>query len=382
MFGYKRYVVGDSQRGLMIRDGHLVRVLTPGVYRVFDPMGRNFVSITDITDPQCHVVDAEVYLKASPDVANAHLELVSLADNEIGLLHFDGKLNRVLEPGSEMVFWKALVKVEVERINIDDDLLVPEKVRTRLARAGIKSDLGRSVANSLYAIEVKDQHVGLLLVDGELKSSLMPGLHVFWTYRHSVKVEHVDLRVQAMDVSGQEILTKDKVSLRVNLAASYQLTDPVTARKALSNATDHLYRELQFGLRQAISVRTLDTLLGEKDALDRVVFETVSVKLDGLGMKLISVGVKDVILPGDMKDILNKVVEAEKVAQANVIKRREETAATRSALNTAKLMDEHPTLMRLKELEALEKVTEKVDRLTVFGGLEGVLKDTVRLNVQ
>jgi len=64
-----------------------------------------------------------------------------------------------------------------------------------------------------------------------------------------------------------------------------------------------------------------------------------------------------------------------------LIKRREETAATRSLLNTARLMDENPTLMRLKELETLEKVTEKIDKLTVFGGLEGVLKDVVRIQV-
>ena len=88
---------------------------------------------------------------------------------------------------------------------------------------------------------------------------------------------------------------------------------------------------------------------------------------------------KDVILPGEMKEILNQVVQAEKAAQANVIKRREETAATRSLLNTAKLMEESPTLLRLKELETLEKVTEKIDKLTVFGGLEGVLSNLVKL---
>ena len=94
-----------------------------------------------------------------------------------------------------------------------------------------------------------------------------------------------------------------------------------------------------------------------------------------------SVGVKDVILPGEMKTILNQVVEAEKRAQANLIQRREETAATRSLLNTARLMDENPTLLRLKELETLEKVTEKIGQMTVFGGLEGVLKDVVRIQV-
>jgi len=95
-----------------------------------------------------------------------------------------------------------------------------------------------------------------------------------------------------------------------------------------------------------------------------------------------SVGVKDVILPGDMKDILNQVVQAEKAAQANIIKRREETAATRALLNTARLMEENPVLLRLKELEALEKITEKVDKLTVFGGLDGVLQDMVKINVR
>ena len=97
------------------------------------------------------------------------------------------------------------------------------------------------------------------------------------------------------------------------------------------------------------------------------------------GVALRSVGVKDVILPGEMKTILNQVVEAEKRAQANLIQRREETAAMRSLLNTARLMEGNPVLMRLKELETLEKVTEKIDKLTVFGGLDGVLKDVVRI---
>jgi regulator of protease activity HflC (stomatin/prohibitin superfamily) len=112
-----------------------------------------------------------------------------------------------------------------------------------------------------------------------------------------------------------------------------------------------------------------------------VIFEGVRAQAANYGLMVESVGVKDVILPGEMKDILNQVVQAEKAAQANLIKRREETAATRSLLNTAKLMEENPVLLRLKELESLEKITEKVDKLTVFGGLEGVLRDTVKINV-
>jgi len=130
-----------------------------------------------------------------------------------------------------------------------------------------------------------------------------------------------------------------------------------------------------------VGTRTLDELLGDKGVLDREIGEAVRAQVEEHGLAVRSVGVKDVILPGEMKEILNQVVQAEKLAQANLIKRREETAATRSLLNTARLMDENPTLLRLKELETLEKVTEKIDKLTVFGGLDGVLKDVVRIQV-
>ena len=93
------------------------------------------------------------------------------------------------------------------------------------------------------------------------------------------------------------------------------------------------------------------------------------------------VGIRDVILPGDMKDLMNKVTEARKAAEANLISRREETAAMRSQANTAKLLTDNPTLMRLKELEALEKVVENVGSLTVYNGLEGILSDTVKLGI-
>jgi regulator of protease activity HflC (stomatin/prohibitin superfamily) len=154
------------------------------------------------------------------------------------------------------------------------------------------------------------------------------------------------------------------------------VTDAVKARKGVSNAAEYVYKELQLALREAVGSRTLDELLTDKGAIDREVAASAA-KLEARVSAVRSVGVKDVILPGEMKTILNQVVEAEKVAQANLIRRREETARPRSLLNTARLMEENPTLLRLKELETLEKVTEKVVQLTVYDGLEGVLKNMV-----
>ncbi len=258
------------------------------------------------------------------------------------------------------------------------DFEIPQDIAKVLVRA--RQPLAAQVAEAVSAVEVPDTAVALLIVDGELVKVLEPGLHAFWKYQRALKTELVDRRVQAMEVAGQEILTRDKVSLRVNLTALWQVLDVVKARSMLTNFVEFAYKELQFALREAVGTRTLDELLGDKGALDRDIGETVRSKVAEHGLAIHSVGVKDVILPGEMKTILNQVVEAEKVAQANLIKRREETAATRSLLNTARLMDENPTLLRLKELETLEKVTEKIDKLTVFGGLDGVLKDVVRIN--
>ena len=140
-----------------------------------------------------------------------------------------------------------------------------------------------------------------------------------------------------------------------------------------------LYKELQFGLRGAIGTKTLDELLEDKGAIDGEVLQYIQAKTTDYGMEIISVGVKDIILPGEMKTILAQVVEAEKSAQANVIRRREETAATRSMLNTARVMENNPMAMRLKELEVLERIAENIDSLEVRGGLDSLLSELVTL---
>ncbi|MFO6381666.1 SPFH domain-containing protein, partial [Pseudomonas aeruginosa] len=99
--------------------------------------------------------------------------------------------------------------------------------------------------------------VGVLKVDGALAGLLQAGQYGFWRYNRQVSVELVDTRIQALEVSGQEILTRDKVSLRLNLAANWRYSDVLTAFSRLSKPLEYLYRELQFGLRAAVGTRTL-----------------------------------------------------------------------------------------------------------------------------
>jgi regulator of protease activity HflC (stomatin/prohibitin superfamily) len=298
--------------------------------------------------------------------------LADIGIDEVGLLSKFGKLEDVLAPGTRKLYWRGLVPVAVERVAMAADLQVGAGVARRLRPLGL-------LAKVAVVLEVPAESAGLVYVDNTLSQLLGAGSYAFWNFRKNVAVETVELRVQAMEVSGQELLTRDKVSLRVNLAASVRVNDPVAARTKVAKYGDYVYRELQYGLRKAVAAKTLDELLGDKATLDAEIFAYVHGRLEGLGVEVLGVGVKDVILPGEMREILNGVVSAEKQAQANVIRRREEANATRSLLNTAKLIEESPVLMRLKELEALEKVTEKIDKLTVFGGLEGVIKQLVTL---
>jgi regulator of protease activity HflC (stomatin/prohibitin superfamily) len=149
-------------------------------------------------------------------------------------------------------------------------------------------------------------------------------------FGRSFQTEIFDLRQQTIEVSGQDILSKDKVPLRLNLTAGFRIIDPLIAQNSLSDVVGYLYKELQFALRGAVGEKTLDGLLEDKGGIDRSIADYISSKIADYGIEINSVGIKDIILPGDIKTILSKVVEAEKAAQANVVRRREETAATRS----------------------------------------------------
>jgi regulator of protease activity HflC (stomatin/prohibitin superfamily) len=163
------------------------------------------------------------------------------------------------------------------------------------------------------------------------------------------------------------------------LTAVFRVVDAVKAVTAVRDHDEALHRAVQLAFRKTLGAMTLDRLLAEKGMVDAEAAEKVRADMAGIGIEVGEIALKDVILPGEMRDILNGVVAAQKEAEANVIRRREETNATRSLLNTAKVMAENPVMLRLKELEALETIAGKVERLTVHNGTEGLMTDLVKL---
>jgi regulator of protease activity HflC (stomatin/prohibitin superfamily) len=375
---FKRVTVKKNERGLLLRNGDFERVLQPGTHWLFDGIDHLRVETFALEQAAFTHGLADYLMAKEPDVVAAHFTRVDLNETQVGLRTENGALVEVLAPGTRRLYWKGQVDVGVDVIDIAASAEVPAAVASRLVQTQMRQ---RGVAGlaGVLQVQVPEHGAGMLWVDGKVVRLLTPDSYAFWKFNRNVSVEAVDLRLQAVEVTGQDILTRDKVGLRLNLSATWRFVDVLKAYTQLAKPADHLYRELQFGLRAAVGTRTLDELLENKMVIDEVVTAHVRSKLAAYGIELDGVGVKDIVLPGEMKTILAKVVEAEKAAQANVIRRREETAATRSLLNTAKVMEGNPIALRMKELETLERVAERIDKISVFGGLDQVLNGLVKM---
>ena len=374
----KRFVVKKNERGALLRDGDFERILNAGRHYFMDPLGRLSIVTWKLDAPMGEADIVDYLIQHEPETADEHFVRMELSEDEAGLRYENDVLVEVLPPGTRRFFWKGLLNHRLVKVNLRLGFAVPPELAAHLVQPGLR---GRAVAGlgGLLIAQVPAYHVGVLKVDGRVQHLMPPGVEAFWRFNRDVQVELVDTRLQNMEVSGQEILSRDKVGLRLNLAATWRYTDVLLAFEKLSKPAEHLYRELQFGLRAAVGTRDLDALLENKQTIDEGVGAHVRHKLEGFGIEVGSVGVKDIVLPGEMKTILAQVVEAEKSAEANVIRRREETAATRSLLNTAKVMEDNPVALRLKELETLERVAERIDRISVFGGLDQVLSGLVQI---
>ena len=358
LFKFK-VVVKDDERAFLVRDGRFERLLGPGRFIALDYGRRLTAEVVKVARAEIAADKALLFAKSHPAVAAEHFEIVQAGANEVAIVSHDGEPKHLVLPNTTRAFWKTITRVDVERIDATREVRVAKRHLDRL-------DPARSPM--VVHGQVEAHEAGLLFVDGKLTERLPAGRHAFWAVGRTVKIQKVDTRPTPLEVTAQEILTKDRVGIRVTLTAFTKVTDPEKAALAAGDVSNTLYRLVQFAIREAVATRTLDEILAARDTIDREVRAFVTERAGALGVEIGEIGVKDVILPGDVRELLNKVVEAERTAKANLIRRQEETAATRSLLNTARLMEDNPLLLRLKELEALEQLVEKVGRIDLHAG--------------
>ena len=350
----KRIRIRAGQVGLVFRNGDYARVLTAGNHWL--RFGEK-VYLYSLAQPFAAPVELELLL-ADAALANM-LEVVAIKDHEIALQFKDGNLYNVLKPGRH-VFWKGL---------IDFSFMIADLSKLEITEA-IEPGILASPALHAYVrtVEVESYEKAILFVDGKFNRVLDQGTYRFWKNEIGIRVAKADMRQLQLEVSGQELLTKDKAALRLNFVAQYRVTDVV---KALVNNRDfekQLYVLMQLALREVVGTMTLDELMANKESISAYVLKNMKAVAPQLGTEVSACGVRDIILPGEVRDIMNQVLVAEKRAQANTITRREETASTRSLLNTARLMEDNAMLYKLKEMEYVERIAEKINSITVAGG--------------
>ncbi len=363
----KTVKIRSFEAGLLFRDGEFKGLLAEGRHRFFDPLNKVAVQVVSKRDPWLVHERLDVIVKsgALKDCAI----VLDLKDYQRALVWIDGRFSHVLPPGL-YAYWTTHREVATE---------VVDARKVRFEHQDLQVIVRSAMADRVlddYAVE--QGHLGVLFQDGNFTETLAPGRYAFWKNVAKVALVSVDTRETMLDVAGQEIMTADKVTLRLNAVVTYHVADARTAVSATDNVRQALYREVQLALRAIVGARELDQFLTDKDAVARELEEAVRRRMTELGLAVVSAGIRDVILPGDMKDLMNKVTEAKKAAEANLIARREETAAMRSQANTAKVLEGNPTLMRLRELEVLEKVAVG-GKLNVVLGEKGLAERVVNL---
>jgi len=346
--------VSLNERVVVFRNGLPVRVLGPGQHNVWG------FGVTEYRlDTDALLFDAPPQVRSI--LPPAWFEEIHLDSLQRGVLYVDARPVRFLRPGVHR-YWTVDPSVELRVMSVED--AVPDLTDELIAL--LPSD-------ELIVATVHQHERGLLYVQGRFDRLLEPGRHAFWSHPEAnVAVRALDMRLQQVAVQGQDLMTRDKVTLRLTLTVEYAPGDPPVLAHSVADVRDALYLLAQLAAREYVAGVTLDEMLEGRGAMTRYLEQDVQPKARQFGVDVHRVGVKDIVLPGDMKLLLNRVIEAEKAAAANVIMRREEASATRSMANTAKVIADNPVLLELKKLDALKEIAERIDEVKLIVGTDGL----------
>ena len=349
----QKVIINENQKGFLFKNGRYIKLLGAGKYYL---LGDREIEISPMEQPiACSRCPLESLL-TDENVAK-RTAVAEVGDEELALHYVNGKFSSVLRHGT-YAFWSEVDRHEFKTVDISTpevDASIPEYVFSKMPQY-------------LYTkIEVAEYQKARLYFNRKLVRILDAGTYYFWKTSVKVDVDFVDIRLTRMDITGQEILSADKVSLRINFVCNYRITDYVRILTEIDDYAEQMHVAAQLALREYVGKYKLDEILENKDRMSEFVFAKLKEKEKNLFVEITDAGVKDIILPGEIRDIMNTVLVAEKRAQANVITRREEVASTRSLLNTAKLMEENKTLYKLKELEYVERICENVGNISLNG---------------
>lgn len=222
-----------------------------------------------------------------------------------------------------------------------------------IAAAIVIAAAGLRAAARLFVrrVIVHEYEAGLLYRSGRFRRRLAPGAYVLLTPWSEIAM--LDVRRRVVTVPGQEVLTADNVGLKVSVAVTFEVADPVRAVHGAQSYEEALRVAVQLALRAAVAAANVDELLARRVEIGGALRAAVAPSAEPIGLRVHAVEVKDVMFPGELKKIFAEVVRAQKEGQAALERARGETAALRSLANAARLVQESPALMNLRVLQSV-----------------------------
>ncbi len=209
-----------------------------------------------------------------------------------------------------------------------------------------------------YEFIINEGFVGLLYHEGKLTEALLAGRHIRWG-RH-FRVVPLETRKTLLPVAGQEVLTADNIGVKISLVLTTQVSDPLKSARAADSVLTHIYNAAQAAVRTVVAGFAIDALLTQRVAIAVQLRELIAPSAGALGLEVHAVEVRDVMLPGELRKAFNEVLKAKQEGQAALERARGETAALRSLVNAARLVEGQPALTTLRLLQTLESSGQTV----------------------
>ena len=212
--------------------------------------------------------------------------------------------------------------------------------------------------------QIYEYERGILFTMGRYSHMLNPGWRIVLPVFQSM--QKVDLRVKTVDVPSQETMTKDNVSARVNAVLYYKITD---ASKSILSVEDYMYAMSQLAqttMRNVIGEVSLDELLSKRDKVSQRIMQIVDRESDPWGIKVTSVDLKDVELPGEMKRVMAKGAEADRERRAVIIKAEGEVIASNNLAKAAKTLAASDGALHLRTLQSINDLSSDQSNTVIF----------------
>ncbi|MEZ6188466.1 MAG: SPFH domain-containing protein, partial [Planctomycetota bacterium] len=344
-----------AQRAAVLRGGGYVRLLGPGAHWLRPGERLRRLRLEDPRVPQA----LQAALLADPRAA-AELERVEVGARERALLWDAGRLLAILDPGRHAL-WRA-AGAQVERLEVGPGGRVRHRALEALCQVALPGQLHR--------FEVGVGERGFLYADGVFTDELAPGRHLLWGGVAAFQLRRIEVRPHWVAAGrGLSAPCADRVPVGCELDLQLAAEDPRWAAEAAQDSEASLARQAEALLRAAIGRRPLAALLAEPQALEQALRPPLEEAAERLGWRLCDLAASVVALPEAVERAALRALEATEAARAERIRRREEAAATRSQLNTARMVASCPTLLRLKELEAAQGMASRARVLGVPAAL-------------